>query len=361
MKSKKIISVLMLLTAAVCTQARSWKIGPNSVVGMDFASINAAMASENVNAGDTLFLDQYYSENAVQTVMKAVVIIGTGYDTSLTDEQVVATLTNNLELKADNAVVKSVRLSSIYLYNDNCTIDRCYASYIRVSSADAGMNHIYSCYIAGRIEGFSSASPSKLDIQNTVIYDNDYNATAIHNIAYLIESIINNNVIYKNYSTGNSNQRDCYCLSSITNSQITNNLIYGYHGYSYNGYSYNYDRCFTSGVYASGSGNSIEHNVLSGSINNFPTNKSNWREKWNTIFVQTGNYSAYYKIKTETADNPAIGYATDGGDCGVHGGMFGCPSGGRPQYIPYFSKVTVGSRTEDGKLPVSVTIKIQDE
>jgi len=117
----------------------------------------------------------------------------------------------------------------------------------------------------------------------------------------------------------------------------------------------------TSDVYASGSGNTIMHNVLSGSISNYPTNQMNWREKWSVIFVGSGSYSDYYKLTTESGENPAIGYATDGGDCGCHGGMFGCPSGGRPQYIPYFKKVTVGSRTEEGKLPVTLKIAIQSE
>lgn len=351
MKSKKIISVLMLLTAAVCTQARSWKIGPNSVVGMDFASINAAMASENVNAGDTLFLDQYYSENAVQTVTKAVVIIGTGYDTSLTDEQVVATLTNNLELKADNAVVKSVRLSSVYLYNDNCTIDRCYASYIRVGSADAGMNHIYSCCVYGRLEGFSESVYSQIDIQNCVFVDDTSNK---HIISLITQSIINNCVFSKTYYLKDGS---VYCIDLTKDTQITNNIIWGCNTYN-NG---TYNRCISSNVYASGSGNCIEHNIMSGSISNYPTNKMDWKDKWNHIFVKEGTYSNYYKLNTESTDNPAIGYATDGGDCGVHGGMFGCPSGGRPQYIPYFSKVTVGARTEEGKLPVSVTIEMQDK
>ena len=83
---QKILFLLTLLVASVGTQAKSWKIGPSSVTGMNFASINAAMNSSNVSAGDTLYLDQYYNESAEQTVTKAVVIIGTGYDTSTTDE-----------------------------------------------------------------------------------------------------------------------------------------------------------------------------------------------------------------------------------------------------------------------------------
>jgi len=351
------LSMLMLLAAVMGAQAKSWKIGPSSVAGMDFASINAAMEADEVAAGDTLYLDQYYNENQEQTVNKKVVVIGTGYDTSFTDEQVVAELTGNLALKTNDVIVKSVRLKSVYFYNDNCVIDRCYTTFVKVNSAAAGMNHIYSCYIYGRLEGYTESNCSRLEIQNCIVIDNSTANPAIHNIRNLTGSIINNSVITRSYSTTNDGARNCYCLANISNSVIANNIIYGFNS----GHSNYYNRCMTSDVYASGSGNTIMHNVLSGSISNYPTNQMNWREKWSVIFVGSGSYSDYYKLTTESGENPAIGYATDGGDCGCHGGMFGCPSGGRPQYIPYFKKVTVGSRTEEGKLPVTLKIAIQSE
>lgn len=343
------LSVLMLLAAVMGTQAKSWKIGPSSVAGMDFASINAAMDADGVAAGDTLYLDQYYNENAEQTVSKAVVIIGTGYDKSLNDEQVVACLTNNLLLKINKATIKSVRLTNIYIYSEECVIERCYAKYIGVAAALSGINHIYSCYVDGYIQGYSSTPlSSRLDIQNCVIYYNDYNT---HNISKLTSSIINNNVIYKsnNYSNTSGN-----ALAEIYNSQITNNMIYAW--------DHNSSRGIRSEVDDSGSGNAIEHNITAGSASAYyPNNKTGYKDAWWSFFVCKGNYSDYYQLATETGDNPAIGYATDGGDCGCHGGMFGCPSGGRPQYIPYFKKVTVGSRTEEGKLPVTLKIAIQSE
>lgn len=359
---KKIsISLLMLLMAVVGTEAKDWKIGPSSVTGMDFASINAAMGSSEVKAGDVLYLDQYYNENAEQTVTKKVTIIGTGYDESFNDEQVVARLTNSLTLKTNDVIVKSVRIQgSVNFYSTDCVIDRCYISgNIKHQSTTAGMNHLYSCYITGRIEGYSSNNPSMQDIQNCVIVNNWTIGSEIHNIAYLTASVINNNIIVKSYGTRDYPQRDWYCLSGISNSQITNNMIYGYNS-SHADY---YNRDFTSDVVASGSGNTIEHNIFSGTdaLTYYPSNKIRQRDNWNSFFVCSGNYSDYYKLATDSGDNPAVGYATDGGDIGCHGGMFGCPSGGRPQYIPYFTKVTVGSRTEDGKLPVNVSIKIQDE
>ena len=357
---KKIVFMLTLLVSAVGAEAKYWKIGPSSVIGMDFASINDAMSSSDVTKGDTLYLDQYYNESAEQTVTKKVVIIGTGYDTSFTDEQVVARLNNHLHLKADGVVVKSVRLSYVYFYNDECIMDRCYANYIKVNSTEAGYNHIYSSYIEGSstnmgaISGFGKGSDdiyykSKLDIQNNIIYCSGGGNS--DTIKFLESSIVNNNVIH-HYLFNDSNSKSYYSLDYVSNSIITNNYIYGY---SYGSNSND----LSSTVIASGSGNTIEHNILSrsASLSYYPQNKVGY-SKLSSIFKCSGNYSNYYKL-SETS--PAKGYATDGGEVGCHGGMFGCPSGGRPQYIPYFTKVTVGSRSEDGKLPVSVTIKIQDE
>ena len=336
---KKLLLSLLVVTVAASVQAKSWKIGPSSVTGMDFTSINAAMSSSNVAAGDTLYLDQYYNESAGQTVTKKVVIIGTGYDTNLTDEQVVATLTNYLYLKANYVEVKSVKLKSVYFYNEDCILDRCYFTSATTQSSTAGMNHIYSCYVEGCIYGQTSSPYSQYDIQNCVV---KYSGSCIN---YLNNSIINNNTIICSGSSW-------HCIADVINSQITNNILLNTYGSS----SYGYTISNTS----SGSGNTIEHNILSNTsaLNYYPTNKLGFGSKSSELFTQTGNFSDYYKLADKSA---AKGYATDGGECGCHGGMFGCPSGGRPQYIPYFTKVTVGSRSEDGKLPVSISVKIQDE
>ena len=337
----------MLLVAAVSAEAKYWKVGPSSVAGMDFASINAAMESESVAAGDTLYLDQYYNESAAQTISKQVVIIGTGYDTSLNDEQVVARLTSTLMLKAANAVVKSLRVDgTIQFWAANCTVERCYMTGVKVASAIDAINHIYSCYIKGSVQGYGESSYSKLDIQNCVI---------LSQVFYLTSSTLNNNIIYwEDTSTS-------YTMYNIDNSTITNNYIWGRY---YNSGYYTtdvYDRDLNDNVINSGSGNTIEHNLLSRSaLNYFPNNVLNCKSP-SSYFVCSGTYSDYYQLNKETGDNPALNYATDGGEIGCHGGMFGCPSGGRPQYIPYFKKVTVGSRTEDGKLPVTLKIAIQSE
>ena len=334
---KKIVLMLTLLVATVGAEAKYWRIGPSSVAGMDFASINDAMSSANVQKGDTLYLDQWYNGDE-QTVTKQVVIIGTGYATSQTDEQVVAKV-STLNLKTNKVMVKSVRLEKVYFYNDDCTIDRCYvATTIQTKSTTAGKNNVYSSYITGNLSGYGSSNYSQFDIQNCVFNYGHYSDL----LTYLTNSTINNNtLIHKNYN---------YILESIDNSVITNNFLL----------NISHSRYYDYTIKSTGSTNTIEHNILSNTsaLSGFPTNKIGYGDSSSELFTLVGNFSDYYRLAEKSA---ALGYATDGGEVGCHGGMFGCPSGGRPQYIPYFTKVTVGSRTEDGKLPVKVTIKIQDE
>lgn len=362
-----LLSALVLSVAAMGTQAKSWKIGPSLVNGMDFASINDAVESEKVAAGDTLFLDQYYSTNVKQDVTKKVVIIGTGYDTSFTDEQVVATLTDSLTLKVDGIQVKSVKLNNVKFYADECVLDRCYVNAIGIANVPKGLNHIYSCYITGTVgnrvsvktitNSISGATTTtyynaQFDIQNCVFRPSTGFNTFMY---YLTNSIINNNTFYYQY---NNNSAHYYCLGEITNSQISNNIIHWWNTNSSS--SYTGAHCMTSQVYAVGSGNSIEHNIMSQSVSStYPHNLNS--SNIASLFVSTGNFSDYYKLKTDVTDNFALNYATDGKEVGCHGGMFGCPSGGRPQYVPYFTKVVVGQRTENGKLPVSLEVKIQDK
>ncbi len=362
---KKLLLSLLVVIVAASVQAKSWKIGPSSVTGMDFASINAAMSSSNVSEGDTLYLNHYYSTSATQTITKRVVVIGTGYDKSQIDENVVATLTGTLELKANNVQVKSVKLATVYFYNEDCILDRCYATYIYYNSIYAGINHVYSCYIEGRISGNDSSNKSMIDLQNCVVkatYESTSGGYSYNLIQYFYNSIFNNNILYFAHSNSSSTNTSYYTLNSITNSQITNNYIYDYWYYYYTTSKMGYENTLSSNTVSIGSGNTIEHNVLTGSyysLSNYPTNRyGTTYATLSNVFTCSGSYSNYYQLTEKSA---CRGYATDGGDVGCHGGMFGNPAGGRPQYIPYFTKVTVGSRSEDGKLPVSISVKIQEE
>ena len=60
-------------------------------------------------------------------------------------------------------------------------------------------------------------------------------------------------------------------------------------------------------------------------------------------------------------DSPAINYAIDGTDCGPTGGEYPYVTAGLPYGHPYYTRAVVGSTAIDGKLNVSLKVKMQDE
>ena len=65
---------------AVTASARSWRIHHNEKQLPDFTDINAACASSDVQAGDTLYLEPGCSITTAQNVTKTLTIIGCGYE-----------------------------------------------------------------------------------------------------------------------------------------------------------------------------------------------------------------------------------------------------------------------------------------
>lgn len=335
---KSFIFGLMLITATM-GKAESFKVGPaSSSDKMDFANINAAMASSSVRNGDTLWLDKNYYETSTQTVNKGVTIIGTGYDIDQTNEGVVAYLYCTISLKSDNITLKSTKCNTVEFYNNNCIVDRCFISYVQTQDASAGANTVRSSYITGYIWGYTSTPYSTINLYNNVV-NSSYKNYGI--VGYISNSDIQYNTIIFRDNNG------YYPMYYVNNSSIKNNIILHISTY------------YTNNVFSSCSDNSIDHNILSmGSWSEFPENRFGYGNSSSSLFTCEGNYSDYYKLASASA---AKGYATDGGEVGCHGGMFGNPAGGRPQYVPYFEKIEVGSKSTDGKLPVSVSVKIQND
>lgn len=343
MKRLIFISVMLMLT--IVASAKSYKIGPSSVTGMDFTSINAAMSS--VSAGDTLLLDKSYKEMSEQTVTKAVVIIGNGFDTTTSTIAQVSTLS----LKADGIHVNSLYVTNVKFYNKDCRLYRCFVGSSALwagSSQGTGSNSIHSCYFTGVVNG--SSSTAIFDIQNSIFYKNGTE----HLISNLYDSGISHCVIYF-YSTGSSNQ-SYYCLHNITKSNITDNIIIRNETYN----SYHNRTIYDCSVESM---NTIHHNVLSGFNNttNYPLNNvsSSYRTLEN-IFKCVGSTvsGTYFELKT---GSPALNYASDGSDCGIYGGLYPYVDYGRPIYVPYFTNINVPAKATNGILPISVTVEVQNK
>lgn len=330
---KKVFFTSIMLMLAIAASAKSYKIGPSSVTGMDFMSINAAMSS--VSAGDTLLLDKAYKETSEQTVTKAIVIIGNGFDTATSTIAQVSTLS----LKADGIHVNSLYVTNVKFYKKDCRLYRCYVSSSASwegTTAATGANSIHSCYFTGTINGTSSTAI--FDIQNTILYTKTYN---------VINNLINSNICHC-IIFGYANSR--FVIQDVTSSSIIDNIII-------NNYTNTY---YTISNYDVSSMNTIHHNVMSGfgNITNYPLNKTGY--SWGSICKGSGTTvsGTYFEVKS---DSPALNYASDGSDCGVYGGLYPYVDYGRPIYVPYFTNINVPAKATNGTLPISVTVEVQNK
>lgn len=72
------LSAALLFAGGQQADAASWRINSNANRHAHFTSINAAMSSADVVAGDTLYLDPGFTLTDNQNVTKRVTIIGGG-------------------------------------------------------------------------------------------------------------------------------------------------------------------------------------------------------------------------------------------------------------------------------------------
>lgn len=90
---------------------------------------------------------------------------------------------------------------------------------------------------------------------------------------------------------------------------------------------------------------------------NYPANKF-IGAAMTDVFTLTGVADAMYRLKE---GSPAIGYGTNGYDCGAFSGAYPYVISGRPRFIPYIYEAVIPNHPTDGKLNVTLKIKSQNE
>lgn len=341
MDTKLFLAIAITTLTATTVNARSWRINNDVTQKAHFVSINAAMSSSDVVEGDTLYLDPGAEISGDQNVTKQVTIIGTGFNS---DELPygMGKIAGTLYLKAANT--KLIGIYTTYPFTisaNNIAIERCRCSGIWSSGNNCQYANIRNCYIyrsnnnnviLGR--GSDSNYSAFWTIENCII---NYAPTSSYShdcIQNLYNATISNNLIVNTSKSASS-----YCLSDIGNSKIINNII----------------------LQTTNSAQTI-NNVTLDQLNNNVLS-SNTRPEYNrcnvlkTDSVYTGEVQEY--VLTE--DSPAKGYGQDGKDCGIFGGLYPFVKGGKPYGHPYFEEYSVSSHPENGKVNVSLKIKMQDE
>lgn len=333
------IATVLFAGANTSMSAKSWRIHNMAIYKPHFTSINDAMASENVQDGDTLYLDPGSTISGTQNVTKRVTIIGPGY---FQKDRLYGTsvISGYLYMKAANSKIEGVHLTNyLYIAANEVTVERCFLYIISISGNNAQNATIKQCYLKndyGEISGggAESTKSSGWRIEGCVL--NSYYNVTIQNL--YCATIVHNYI--RNY--GNTN-----CISNLSNSVIYDNIIH---------HSYNNKH---NVVLGSLTNCSVTNNVLSceeGTYTQYPQNICIGSSDFSQVLSLTNN-DEFMLVD----GSPAINYATDGFDCGPTGGQYPYVSGGRPWGMPWYPTSIVANAPKDGKVNVNIKIQVQDE
>ena len=330
-----ILKTVVLVVASVMSTtafSKSWRVNDDVTKKGNFLDINSAMVSNEVEDGDTLYLDPGCKLGLSQEVTKAVTIIGTGYFLeNMPYEE--AFVSGNLSLSAQNCKVYGLHCADVIINESDVILERCQLS--SVTGNGKSDVKIRSCYIKSA-KSILVSDGTNWVLENSIIICENGNSSTSYVINGLSNCLIRNNYLY-----GHNPNYYVYCLSELTGCLIFLMIRRPPRSTHFRN------------VYSC----SITKNVFSGSaISEYPNNL--YGESVNSVFVFSGNNDRRFQL---SSNSPAKGYATDDGDCGPYGNGYTYVPSGMPYGHPYFTEVQVGSVTKENKLKATYKVSIQDE
>ncbi|MBO7050927.1 MAG: hypothetical protein J6W42_10030 [Bacteroidaceae bacterium] len=324
---KHLLTSAFILLTSVTIQAHSWRINNQIQLNADFIDINAAMNSENVMEGDTLYLDPGTGLTGSQSVTKQVTIIGCGYFRADAPHDI-ASILESFSIKAPYTKVVGVSLiGEVNIDASNVTLERCKAnSVIKVNAQHVNIRQCYGIEVTGK--GATNLSSAYCTIENCILIK----TTAYGVVSGLYFATIKNCYLKQTYN--DSNLIYSCVFRSCQNCTVINSIYL------------NEPR--PSQIWHSSTTELNQNNISSADEGNTEA----------SIFTLNGADDRRFQLKE---DSPAKGAATDGGDCGPFGGQYPYVIGGLPAGHPYYTKAVISPRSENDKVRVSLQIKMQNE
>lgn len=347
-KYSGLLIAALLFFAGGHSDAASWRINNNANRKAHFTDINAAMASTDVQDGDTLYLDPGCTLTTNQTVSKRVTIIGTGYSLE-TKAHDVAAINGTLYIKAEGTKIEGVAITitgsdrTWYVQAANVTIERCHNHFISVEAQHVNIRQCRGFHYFGK--GKDSMTSAYCTIENCMLGT----ASAV-NIYSLCLATIRNNYLW----TENSNDSYKGLLNDLGQCTIVNNIIVG---------SQKPNNMFTP---ANLIDCVVRNNIMTcaeGTYPGFPYNICLGSNTTAEVFtVKLDNRTLSDKAFEAVRDvEQAKGAANDGGDCGPFGGLYPYVFSGLPFGQPYFVSGSAGFRATDGKVSFTNEVNIQKQ
>lgn len=350
MNSRKTFVLLITILISVNQSfAGKWRVNSNTDINADFSSLHTAINSSSVNAGDTLYCEggSYFGDVSVD---KHIVIIGPGYFLSQNDSTqayTAASSIQNLTFKpgSDNSKIMGMKiLGTLSIGNDS--------QYDTVSNITIMRNHIYQIRDNGRTYNYDASKFYNIKIINNYItYSvsfSQYTKTLFlknNIILYTVSlspvtaDVINNTIIYDHYSNSAFSAKNC---------NINNNIII----------NPGTGAALSTQTYNLSENNNLSNNIISDATN--ANNPSNYYSATLAATVEnSGSPDAKYQLKT---GSPAIGYGTNGDDCGAFGGSQPYVLSGQPFLVPHIYEATIpGSVNKSNGLNIIIKAKAQNQ
>ena len=199
MNKRNFIILITLLCCCTTLLASTWRVNNSPSVNADFNNLETALQSEQVLAGDTLYVESSPYVYDINDIVKKVTLIGPGYyltqNPNTQENKAVAmvkvTSTSGLYILAAGVRCEGITFDNNYLYicADNITLKRCYANYIYWGNKTAGAqvvkNSVITQCITDNIEGNTTSNdyPDGALITNNITKGISYvyNAVIEHN------------------------------------------------------------------------------------------------------------------------------------------------------------------------------------
>lgn len=348
--------------------ANSWRVCSKPEAGANFTSVAAAVASNSVFAGDTLYVEPGHFENTGVSIDKSLVIIGPGYlfeDNNINVMNPEAATFNAIYLTRKNTQISGLKLlGGVTISDTSCTVKNCYIRGTgNVIYFNSGTGHqIMDCLIYGNIgaNGYFQNQWNLL-IQNNIIYGK-IECSPVH------ASIIRNNTVigYSDiYNYRYSNWDNGYCIVNVGEEcEIYNNIVINTctNYYTQTDANQNVDTSFSEDYTITRESTcDVYNNILSGHNYSLFRNCV-FNQQLEDVLIWNNANTIEEKFK-HLATGPAVGSGVNGTTCGAYGQV----SGGRayqpagiPQNRPYIYDADIDNTpSSNNTINASFKIKVQ--
>ena len=342
MKKFLLLSVAATLTCSL-SFAKIWRVNNNIGITANFTTLQAA--HDGAATGDTLYLESSPTSYGALTSTKKLAIIGTGYFLDVNPGLQAFALPSKVDGITLNAGSEGTSIEGLSLNGSAVSINGVNDIVIRRNHF-ASFNGTIPDWGVGIVYINSGASNIFITQNYALIIQNNTASTGI---------LISNNFIAHYAYYGDATNGQCVQLNPNTVAIIKNNI---FRRGTVTAYNSNITNNIMFLGFLSGSGNLISNNVGSSTqFGNTDGNKQNIDMA--TVFVGTGSYDAYFKLK---AGSPAIGAgygstAQTPVECGMFGGSGSYVLSGIPAIpsIYFFANQPVGSNSD----PIDVQVKVR--